>query len=162
LNSSLKIQEQTNDNVHERKNTSAESFDDGADENSNGFMDDAATRRLNDNRTTSSALAFIESQYEQLEIHDEMNNKMPMIANLDESSSSQNAFDSDEQQQIIGKAYVLYDFKGTVQNSISITEDEWLGVLEKDSGDGWTLVVKNTVNREKGYIPTDYCRIEYF
>jgi hypothetical protein len=69
-------------------------------------------------------------------------------------------FASIENEQIIGKALVIYEFKGTVQNAISIIENESLHVLEKDSGDGWTLVKRS--NGEKGYVPTDYIRIEYF
>ena len=65
-----------------------------------------------------------------------------------------------ENEQIIGKALVIYEYKGTVQNAISIIENELLHVLEKDSGDGWTLVKRS--NGEKGYVPTDYIRIEYF
>ena len=65
-----------------------------------------------------------------------------------------------ENEVVIGKALVVYEFKGTVQNAISIIENETLNVLEKDSGDGWTLVKRN--NGEKGYVPTDYVRIEYF
>ena len=43
---------------------------------------------------------------------------------------------------------------------MSIEESESLNVLEKDSGDGWTLVKR--LNGEKGYVPTDYIQIVYF
>ena len=43
---------------------------------------------------------------------------------------------------------------------MSVEENESLSVLEKDSGDGWTLVKR--LNGEKGYVPTDYIRIVYY
>lgn len=60
----------------------------------------------------------------------------------------------------IGTALVMYSFDGNVQNSIAILENESLSVLEKDSGDGWTLVKR--LNGEKGYVPTDYIQIVYY
>lgn len=60
----------------------------------------------------------------------------------------------------IGTALVMYSFDGNVQNSISIQENESLNVLERDSGDGWTLVKR--LNGEKGYVPTDYIQIVYY
>lgn len=54
----------------------------------------------------------------------------------------------------------MYSFDGNVQNSIAILENESLSVLEKDSGDGWTLVKR--LNGEKGYVPTDYIQIVYY
>ena len=74
--------------------------------------------------------------------------------------NSKDFLNDNEVEQIIGKALVSYEFKGTVQNAISIIENETLDVLEKDSGDGWTLVKRS--NNEKGYVPTDYIKIEYF
>ncbi|RNA34224.1 formin-binding 1-like isoform X3 [Brachionus plicatilis] len=61
---------------------------------------------------------------------------------------------------VIGTALVMYSFDGNVQNSISIEENESLNVLERDSGDGWTLVQK--LNGERGYVPTDYIQIVYY
>lgn len=63
-------------------------------------------------------------------------------------------------EPIIGTALVMYSFSGTVQNAMSIQESESLNVLEKDSGDGWTLVKR--LNGEKGYVPTDYIQIVYY
>lgn len=63
-------------------------------------------------------------------------------------------------EPIIGTALVMYSFAGTVQNAMSIEESESLNVLEKDSGDGWTLVKR--LNGEKGYVPTDYIQIVYY
>ena len=65
-----------------------------------------------------------------------------------------------ENEQIIGTALVMYSFAGTVQNAMSIQENESLNVLERDSGDGWTLVKR--LNGEKGYVPTDYIQIVYY
>jgi hypothetical protein len=65
-----------------------------------------------------------------------------------------------EKDSIIGTALVMYAFEGTVQNAMSIQENESLNVLEKDKGDGWTLVKR--LNGEKGYVPTDYIRIVYY
>jgi len=61
---------------------------------------------------------------------------------------------------VIGTALVIYAFNGSVQNAMSIQENESLSVLERDSGDGWTLVKR--LNGEKGYVPTDYIRIVYY
>jgi hypothetical protein len=61
---------------------------------------------------------------------------------------------------VIGTALVIYYFEGNVQNAISVQENESLSVLERDSGDGWTLVRK--LNGEKGYVPTDYIRIVFY
>lgn len=66
----------------------------------------------------------------------------------------------DDNEPIIGTALVMYSFAGTVQNAMSIQESESLNVLEKDSGDGWTLVKR--LNGEKGYVPTDYIQIVYY
>ena len=67
---------------------------------------------------------------------------------------------SEESEQVIGTALVMYSFAGTVQNAMSIQENESLNVLERDSGDGWTLVKR--LNGEKGYVPTDYIQIVYY
>ena len=75
---------------------------------------------------------------------------------IDDPSMSAN-FEND---QIIGTALVMYSFAGTVQNAMSIQENESLNVLERDSGDGWTLVKR--LNGEKGYVPTDYIQIVYY
>jgi hypothetical protein len=65
-----------------------------------------------------------------------------------------------ENELVIGTALVMYSFEGTVQNAMSIEENESLNVLERDSGDGWTLVKR--LNGEKGYVPTDYIRIVFY
>lgn len=68
--------------------------------------------------------------------------------------------DGAEDEPVIGTALVMYSFAGTVQNAMSIQENESLNVLERDSGDGWTLVKR--LNGEKGYVPTDYIQIVYY
>lgn len=74
--------------------------------------------------------------------------------------TSQNTDQNEQNEATIGTALVMYSFEGTVQNAISIQENESLSVLERDSGDGWTLVKR--LNGEKGYVPTDYIRIVYY
>lgn len=68
--------------------------------------------------------------------------------------------DSHSDDNFIGEAIVLYSFEGTVQNALSINEREMLKILERDSGDGWTLA-KN-LHGDKGYVPTGYIQITYF
>jgi hypothetical protein len=70
------------------------------------------------------------------------------------------ANDSQSEESFIGEAIALYSFEGTVQNALSINEREMLKILERDSGDGWTLA-KN-LHGDKGYVPTGYIKITYF
>lgn len=99
------------------------------------------TSNLPDN---TASIIYADSQYDHVDsnLYDQDNN---------------NDCDKD---LIIGTALVMYAFEGTVQNAMSIQENESLNVLEKDKGDGWTLVKR--LNGEKGYVPTDYIRIVYY
>lgn len=81
----------------------------------------------------------------------------------DENYDSPNADHVDGQcggDGVIGTALVMYSFEGNLQNSLSIEENESLNVLERDSGDGWTLVQK--LNGDRGYVPTDYIQSVYY
>ena len=75
-------------------------------------------------------------------------------------TNSNNGTNADLSDVVIGTALAIYAFEGNVQNAIGIEENESLSVLERDSGDGWTLVRK--LNGDKGYVPTDYIRIVYY
>lgn len=98
-----------------------------------------------------------EPQYDQVDacLYDQPTNTTNANGNHDDTTTTTTV----EEVQI-GTALVMYSFDGNVQNSISIQENESLNVLEKDSGDGWTLVRR--LNGEKGYVPTDYIRIVYY
>lgn len=63
-------------------------------------------------------------------------------------------------ETVIGTALVMYPFDGNMQNSLCIDENESLNVLERDSGDGWTLVQK--LNGQRGYVPTDYIQVVFY
>lgn len=87
-------------------------------------------------------------------INSSQNKEQQIINNYNDND------DDNDDDLIIGTALVIYAFSGTVQNAMSVEENEALNVLEKDSGDGWTLVKR--LNGEKGYVPTDYIRIVYY
>ena len=43
---------------------------------------------------------------------------------------------------------------------MNIDVNESLNILERDSGDGWTLAQR--LNGERGYVPTKYVEIAYY
>ena len=100
---------------------------------------------------STAGIIYADSQYDHVDsqLYDQQQQQSQQIEDQD--------YDKD---LIIGTALVMYAFEGTVQNAMSIQENESLNVLEKDKGDGWTLVKR--LNGEKGYVPTDYIRIVYY
>ena len=48
---------------------------------------------------------------------------------------------------------------GTVASAMDIDFKESLSILERDSGDGWTLAQR--FNGERGYVPTKYLNIQF-
>ena len=102
------------------------------------------------NDITENKIDFSRLQYDHTDI------------NLYDQDSDNNGqyLQQGENEISIGTALVMYSFEGTVQNAMSIEENESLNVLERDSGDGWTLVKR--LNGEKGYVPTDYIRIVFY
>jgi hypothetical protein len=99
-------------------------------------------------------------KYNNSDIYEDSQNKYDQVeSNVYEQTLIENN-QYEEHELVIGTALVMYSYEGTVQNAMSIEENESLNVLEKDSGDGWTLVKK--LNGEKGYVPTDYIRIVYY
>jgi len=87
-------------------------------------------------------------------------NSEPQYEHIGNANPNGDQYDGTMVDVIIGSALVVYTFEGSVQNSISIYENESLCILERDSGDGWTLVKRS--NGDKGYVPTGYIKIEYF
>lgn len=97
----------------------------------------------------STTTTTVEAQYDQVDA---------CLYDQPAAGSEAAAVAAEEAQ--IGTALAMYTFDGSVQNSIAIQESESLSVLEKDSGDGWTLVKR--LNGEKGYVPTDYIQIVFY
>jgi hypothetical protein len=137
-----------NENNNQNNNESFEDeVDDDADENDDGCYEvvnrnlvvdpHSQNNNLNVNYDTNGGVFSAEKQQQLLQQKEEV-----------------------EEDVIIGTALVIYSFEGNVQNAISIEENESLSVLERDSGDGWTLVKK--LNDDRGYVPTDYIRIVYY
>ncbi len=173
LNSATLKQPQQNSTpskINTSKFSANESFDDDDDDDTNVDATDTVTTPVKPSPTLNGTSNYdvthpklqklnlnqysTEAQYEPID-------SPPLTGNSVTANYRQDSQDFDlDNEQVIGKALVIYEFKGTVQNAISIIENETLNVLEKDSGDGWTLVKRN--NTEKGYVPTDYIRIEYF
>jgi hypothetical protein len=82
------------------------------------------------------------------------------VHNQSQTQHRQQQLQVTENDVVIGTALVMYTFEGTVQNAMSVHENECLSVLERDSGDGWTLVKR--ISGEKGYVPTEYIRIVWY
>lgn len=92
---------------------------------------------------------------ESFDDEDDENYDSPCTDNVDSGQVYETNVES-----IIGTALVMYSFDGNMQNSLCIDENESLNVLERDSGDGWTLVQK--LNGQRGYVPTDYIQIVFY
>lgn len=68
---------------------------------------------------------------------------------------------STEEFALIGTALVLFDYKkGDIASAMDIDVNESLSILERDSGDGWTLAQR--LNGERGYVPTKYIEIAFY
>lgn len=64
-------------------------------------------------------------------------------------------------EKIIGTCIVLYDYqKDNIASAMDIHVSESLEILERDSGDGWTLAQRP--NGDKGYVPTQYIDIVFY
>lgn len=135
-------QQQKNVNYHQTTITTVHAGSNGSDSSSNHKTTTAA-------QITSNTVGFIyaDTQYDHVD------------TNVYDQTNLDGQYDEQE-DHIIGTALVMYSFAGTVQNAMSIQENESLNVLERDSGDGWTLVKR--LNGEKGYVPTDYIQIVYY
>lgn len=120
----------------------------------------AATKTDNFNHQQQQQIVYadsssIQQQYDQVDA-----SLYEPTVMLDANVNVNNHHYEDHEELVIGTALVMYSFEGAVQNAMSIEENESLNVLEKDSGDGWTLVKR--LSGEKGYVPTDYIRIVYY
>lgn len=124
--------------------TKSDSFKSNGKNDKNSFSHPASS--LAD---STAGIIYADSQYDHV---DSIN-----MYDAQQNQQDDNEYDKD---LIIGTALVMYAFEGSVQNAMSIQENESLNVLEKDKGDGWTLVKR--LNGEKGYVPTDYIRIVYY
>ncbi|KAH1175990.1 hypothetical protein KIL84_020724 [Mauremys mutica] len=57
----------------------------------------------------------------------------------------------------IGTCVAMYQFEGSSEGTISMTEGEELSLMEEDKGDGWTWVRRSKGG--EGYVPTSYLRV---
>ncbi|XP_038627789.1 cdc42-interacting protein 4 isoform X1 [Tachyglossus aculeatus] len=57
----------------------------------------------------------------------------------------------------IGHCIAVYQFEGSSEGTISMTEGEELSLMEEDKGDGWTRVRRKQGG--EGYVPTSYLRV---
>ncbi|XP_074977913.1 cdc42-interacting protein 4 isoform X2 [Caretta caretta] len=69
-------------------------------------------------------------------------------------------FDEDFEEDLaspIGTCVAMYQFEGSSEGTISMTEGEELSLMEEDKGDGWTRVRRS--KGDEGYVPTSYLRV---
>uniref|UniRef100_A0A8C3PBH2 Thyroid hormone receptor interactor 10 n=1 Tax=Chrysemys picta bellii TaxID=8478 RepID=A0A8C3PBH2_CHRPI len=69
-------------------------------------------------------------------------------------------FDEDFEEDLaspIGTCVAMYQFEGSSEGTISMTEGEELSLMEEDKGDGWTRVRRSKGG--EGYVPTSYLRV---
>ncbi|XP_067416514.1 cdc42-interacting protein 4 isoform X1 [Emydura macquarii macquarii] len=69
-------------------------------------------------------------------------------------------FDEDFEEDLaspIGTCVAMYQFEGSSEGTISMTEGEELSLMEEDKGDGWTRVRRS--KGAEGYVPTSYLRV---
>lgn len=60
----------------------------------------------------------------------------------------------------LGKAFALFSFESTTDNTLKMTEGEEFALVERDEGDGWTRVRRSGTDQE-GFVPSSYLRIEW-
>ncbi|KAM7138931.1 cdc42-interacting protein 4 isoform 1-T1 [Macrochelys suwanniensis] len=69
-------------------------------------------------------------------------------------------FDEDFEEDLaspVGTCVAMYQFEGSSEGTISMTEGEELSLMEEDKGDGWTRVRRSKGG--EGYVPTSYLRV---
>ncbi|XP_036027248.1 cdc42-interacting protein 4 isoform X1 [Onychomys torridus] len=65
--------------------------------------------------------------------------------------------DFEEPASPIGQCVAIYQFEGSSEGTISMSEGEDLSLMEEDKGDGWTRVRRKQGG--EGYVPTSYLRV---
>uniref|UniRef100_A0A8C6R6I2 Thyroid hormone receptor interactor 10 n=1 Tax=Nannospalax galili TaxID=1026970 RepID=A0A8C6R6I2_NANGA len=65
--------------------------------------------------------------------------------------------DFEEPASPIGQCVAIYQFEGSSEGTISMSEGEDLSLMEEDKGDGWTRVRRKQGG--EGYVPTSYLQV---
>ncbi|KAK3857146.1 hypothetical protein Pcinc_036584, partial [Petrolisthes cinctipes] len=89
-------------------------------------------------------------------------NSLPGSDTYDQPDGDDNTeFYDTEPLPVIGTCRALYNFDGTSEGSMNMTEGEELNVIEIDQGDGWTRV-RRVSSFEEGFVPTSYIEMTLY
>ncbi|XP_019717799.1 cdc42-interacting protein 4 homolog isoform X1 [Hippocampus comes] len=92
-------------------------------------------------------------------VNNNNNNQQHLTQNMAEMSENhQNIYtEFDDDFEDCGQCMALYNFEGTSEGTISVTEGELLTIMEEDKGDGWMRVLR--ANGDEGFIPSSYVKM---